>query len=58
MFMNETIRLWDFRTPPIHSVNVFPGHSKAVNSAVFNMKENVISGSDDHNVKVQHLDYV
>ena len=55
--MNETTRLWDFRAPPIHSVNVFQGHSKAVNSAVFSMKENVISGSDDHTVKVQQLDY-
>ena len=56
MFMNETTRLWDFRAPPIHSVNVFQGHSKAVNSAVFSMKENVISGSDDLTVKVQQFD--
>ena len=48
----HNIRLWDFRAPPIHSVNVFQGHSKAVNSAVFSMQENVISGSDDHTVKV------
>ena len=47
-----TLRLWDFRAPPIQSVNVIQGHSKAVNSAVFSMKENVISGSADHTVKV------
>lgn len=50
--LDATFRLWDFRAPPIHSVNVFQGHSKAVNSAVFSLRENVISGSDDHTVKV------
>lgn len=50
--LDATFRLWDFRAPPIHSVNVFQGHSKAVNSAVFSVRENVISGSDDHVVKV------
>ena len=25
---DTTFRLWDFRAPPIHSVNVFQGHSK------------------------------
>lgn len=49
---DATFRLWDFRAPPIHSVNVFQGHSKAVNSAVFSLRENVVSGSDDHTVKV------
>ena len=58
MFMNENTRLWDFRAPPIHSVNVFQGHSKAVNSAVLSMKENVISGSDDHTIKVPQFDYM
>ena len=52
---DTTFRLWDFRAPPIHSVNVFQGHSKAVNSAVFSIKENVVSGSDDHSVKVIDL---
>ena len=50
--LDATFRLWDFRAPPIHSVNVFQGHSKAVNSAVFSLRENVVSGSDDHTVKV------
>lgn len=27
---DTTFRLWDFRSPPIHSVNVFQGHSKYV----------------------------
>ena len=50
--LDATFRLWDFRAPPIHSVNVFQGHSKAVNSAVFSLQDNVVSGSDDHIVKV------
>ena len=50
--LDATFRLWDFRAPPIHSVNVFQGHTKAVNSAVFSLRENVVSGSDDHTVKV------
>ena len=33
-------------------MNAFQGHSKAVNTAVFSQKDNVISGSDDHTVKV------
>lgn len=52
---DTTFRLWDFRTPPIHSVNVFQGHSKAVNAAVFSQRDNVISGSDDHTVKIWDL---
>ena len=51
--LDATFRLWDFRAPPIHSVNVFQGHSKAVNSAVFSLSDNVISGSDDHTLKVE-----
>lgn len=54
---DTTFRLWDFRTPPIHSVNVFQGHSKAVNAAVFSQRDNVISGSDDHTVKVCEWGY-
>ena len=34
-------------------MNVFQGHSKAVNSAVFSLSDNVISGSDDHTLKVE-----
>ena len=33
-------------------MNVFQGHSKAVNSAVFSLSDNVVSGSDDHTLKV------
>ena len=50
---DTTFRLWDFRAPPIHSVNVFQGHSKAVNSSVFSLRENVVSASDDHSLKVR-----
>ena len=49
---DATFRLWDFRAPPIHSVNVFQGHSKSVNSATFSSREYVVSGSDDHSIKV------
>ncbi len=52
---DATFRLWDFRAPPIHSVNVFQGHSKAVNSAAFSSREYVVSGSDDHFIKVGKL---
>ena len=54
---DTTFRLWDFRAPPIHSVNVFQGHSKAVNSTVFSLRENVVSASDDHSLKVTHLEH-
>ena len=50
---DATFRLWDFRAPPIHSVNVFQGHNKAVNSAVFSLGDSVVSGSDDHTLKVR-----
>lgn len=53
---DATFRLWDFRAPPIHSVNVFQGHSKAVNSATFSSREFVVSGSDDHSIKVRTLE--
>lgn len=52
---DTTFRLWDFRAPLIHSVNVFQGHSKAVSSAAFSLKDNVISASDDHTVKIWDL---
>ncbi len=51
--VDMTFRLWDFRAPPIHSVSIFQGHAKAVNAAVFSLRENVVSGSDDHTVKVR-----
>uniref|UniRef100_I3KMJ1 WD repeat-containing protein 37 n=1 Tax=Oreochromis niloticus TaxID=8128 RepID=I3KMJ1_ORENI len=52
---DTTFRLWDFRDPSIHSVNVFQGHTDTVTSAVFTMGDNVVSGSDDRTVKVWDL---
>ncbi|XP_069770787.1 WD repeat-containing protein 37 isoform X2 [Narcine bancroftii] len=52
---DTTFRLWDFRDPAIHSVNVFQGHTETVTSAVFTVGDNVVSGSDDRTVKVWDL---
>ncbi|CAM2710594.1 unnamed protein product [Rotaria socialis] len=41
-----TFRLWDCRTPS-HSVQIFNGHTKAVNSALFLGNDRVVSSSDD-----------
>ena len=55
--VDTTFRLCDFRAPPIHSVNVFQGHSKAVNSCAFSLRDNIVSASDDHSLKV-HSYYI
>jgi WD40 repeat protein len=34
---------------------VFQGHSKAVTSAVFSLKDEVVSASDDHTIKIWDL---
>ncbi|XP_033099631.1 WD repeat-containing protein 37-like [Anneissia japonica] len=52
---DTTFRLWDFRDPSIHSVNVFQGHTDAVTSASFVPNDKVVSGSDDRSVKVWDL---
>jgi len=53
---DTTFRLWDFRLPSMHSVNVFQGHTDTVTSAVFtNKADHVVSGSDDRTVKVWDL---
>ncbi|CAI8039990.1 WD repeat-containing protein 37 [Geodia barretti] len=53
--VDTTFRLCDFRAPPIHSVNVFQGHSKAVNSCAFSLRDNIVSASDDHSLKIWDL---
>ncbi|XP_071489939.1 WD repeat-containing protein 37-like [Diadema antillarum] len=53
--MDTTFRLWDFRDPSIHSVNVFQGHTDSVTSAAFASGDKVVSGSDDRTVKVWDL---
>ncbi|XP_072034710.1 WD repeat-containing protein 37-like isoform X2 [Amphiura filiformis] len=52
---DTTFRLWDFRDPSIHSVNVFQGHTDSVTSAMFASGDKVVSGSDDRSVKVWDL---
>ncbi|XP_022088415.1 WD repeat-containing protein 37-like isoform X2 [Acanthaster planci] len=52
---DTTFRLWDFRDPSIHSVNVFQGHTDAVTSAAFASGDKVVSGSDDRSAKVWDL---
>lgn len=41
-----TFRLWDCRTPS-HSVQIFNGHTKSVNSALFLGNDRLVSSSDD-----------
>lgn len=41
-----TFRLWDCRTPS-HSVQIFNGHTKTVNSALFLGNDRLVSSSDD-----------
>ena len=52
---DETFRLWDFRAPPIHSVNVFQGHTKPVSSVAFASNDTVVSASEDYSIKVWDL---
>ncbi len=41
-----TFRLWDCRTPS-HSVQIFNGHTKSVNSSLFLSNDRLVSSSDD-----------
>ena len=41
-----TFRLWDCRTPS-HSVQIFNGHTKSVNSSLFLSSNRLVSSSDD-----------
>ncbi|XP_033624509.1 WD repeat-containing protein 37-like [Asterias rubens] len=52
---DTTFRLWDFRDPSIHSVNVFQGHTDSVTSAAFASGDKIVSGSDDRSAKVWDL---
>ena len=52
---DETFRLWDFRAPPIHSVNVFQGHTKSVSSVAFAPNDTIVSASEDDSVKIWEL---
>ena len=46
-----TFRLWDCRTPS-HSVQIFNGHTKSVNSALFLGNDRLVSSSDDGYVHI------
>lgn len=46
-----TFRLWDCRTPS-HSVQIFNGHTKSVNSSLFLSSDRLVSSSDDGYVHI------
>jgi WD40 repeat protein len=51
---DTTFKLWDFRDP-ICSVNVYQGHNRSVNSAIFVQDDKIATASDDQTVKVWDL---
>jgi WD40 repeat protein len=48
---DTTFKVWDFRDP-ICSVQIYQGHSRTVNSAIFVGDAQIATASDDHTVKV------
>lgn len=51
---DTTFKVWDFRDP-ICSVNVYKGHNRSVNSAIFVSEDKIATSSDDHTVKFWDL---
>jgi WD40 repeat protein len=51
---DTTFKVWDFRDP-ICSVNVYQGHNRSVNSAIFISDDKIATSSDDQTVKVWDL---
>lgn len=49
-----TFKIWDFRDP-ICSVNVYQGHSRSVNSAIFVNEDKIATSSDDQTLKLWDL---
>jgi hypothetical protein len=47
-------KVWDFRDP-ICSVNVYQGHSRSVNSAIFVLEDKIATASDDQTTKLWDL---
>lgn len=51
---DTTFKVWDFRDP-ICSVNVYQGHNRSVNSAIFVNEDKIATSSDDQTVKLWDL---
>jgi WD40 repeat protein len=51
---DTTFKVWDFRDA-IRSVNVYQGHSRSVNSAIFCGDDKIATSSDDQTVKLWDL---
>lgn len=51
---DTTFKIWDFRDP-ICSVQIYQGHSRSVNSAIFLGEDKIATSSDDHTVKIWDL---
>ena len=51
---DTTFKVWDFRDP-ICSVNVYQGHNRSVNSAIFVGDDKIATSSDDQTVKLWDL---
>lgn len=49
-----TFKVWDFRDP-ICSVNVYQGHTRSVNSAIFVNEDKLATSSDDQTLKLWDL---
>jgi WD40 repeat protein len=48
---DTTFKVWDFRDP-ICSVNIYQGHNRSVNSAIFVNEDKIATSSDDQTVKL------
>lgn len=51
---DTTFKIWDFRDP-ICSVQIYQGHNRSVNSAIFIGDDKIATSSDDHTVKIWDL---
>lgn len=51
---DTTFKVWDFRDP-ICTVNVYQGHNRSVNSAIFVNDDKIATASDDQTVKLWDL---
>lgn len=51
---DTTFKIWDFRDP-ICSVQIYQGHTRSVNSAIFVDEDKIATASDDQHVKLWDL---